>query len=325
MAQIGQFDTNVLNYPELEEFSKNNPLNEVEAKVLPPSAFTPETIREILEGNDYGTPLPWKIQNGNHAGKYYPFRFRMKEVTVWAGANGVGKSMLTSQIALWLSAQGESCCLASFEMAPEKTVARQVRQMVGRNKNIDTLEKAIHSLNSRIWIYNKVGRANEEELRLLCHYVSSVHGVKHLFIDSLMMTVANEDDYNGQKRMIEAATRWCQEFNMHIHFVCHMRKGSREAHQGDMKDFIKGSSSITDLAFNVFTMRPNFEKLEERDMAVRSHDEEEDISLYVSKQRNGSGWTGSIRLWFNNEFLSFCDNRNLICPTPNPTKTPFDN
>lgn len=323
MAKIGQLDANILTYEDLQEFAKHNPLHEVEAKVLPPNAFIHETIKEILEGNDYGTPLPWRVQTGNHVGKFYPFRFRDKEVTIWAGANGVGKSMITSQVALWLSGMGEACCMASFEMAPEKTVARQVQQMVGKVKDVDVLEQVINSLTSKIWIYNKVGRSDEEELRQLCHYVSSVHGVKHLFVDSLMMTVANEDDYNGQKRMIEAATRWCQEFNMHIHFVCHMRKGSKEAQEEDMKDYIKGSSSISDLAFNVISMQPNYEKRAERDMAIKAHEHEEDVKLFISKQRNGTGWTGKIKLWYLREFLSYCDSESKRLPAME-VETPFE-
>lgn len=321
MAQIGQLDTNILNYPELEEFSKQNPLDPVEAKVLPPSAYVTETIQEVLGGAERGLLLPWK-QNGRKVGQPYQFRFRTQEVTIWAGSNGVGKSMLTSQIALWLAMQGEPCCLASFEMTPQKTIARLVRQMVGREKDPDRLVEAIYSLTSKIWIYDKQARADIEELHKLVHYVTQVHKVKHVFIDSLMMCVKDEDDYNGQKAVVEAMTQWCKTFDVHLHLVCHMRKGAKEATGYDTKDYIKGSSSITDLAFNVFTMRPNFDKLEERDEMNRIHDDEPDVELFLSKQRNGS-WQGAIPLWFNKEYLSYCDSEAKRLPAME-IETPFE-
>lgn len=310
--KIGQLDANIIDYEEFTEYCKHNPIDPVEAKVRPPSAYVTETIEEIIGGTEKGLTLPWK-QSGRYSGHPYPFRFRMQEVTIWAGSNGVGKSMITSQIALWLATRGEPCCLASFEMAAQKTVARLVRQMVGDDVDRDRLEKAIVSLNSKIWIYDKQARANIEELHKLVKYVTEVHKVKHLFVDSLMMCVQDEDDYNGQKAVVEAMTQWCKQFDVHLHLVCHMRKGAKEASGYDTKDFIKGSGAITDLAFNVFTMRPNFDKLEERDEVNRVHDDEPDVELFLSKQRNG-GWQGAIPLWFNPDFLTYCDNSYTKIP-----------
>ena len=65
---------------------------------------------------DYVTPpesikcqMPWTKTHGE-------FSFRPGEVTVYAGANGHGKSLITGQIALYLVKQGAKVCIASFEM-----------------------------------------------------------------------------------------------------------------------------------------------------------------------------------------------------------------
>ncbi len=46
------------------------------------------------------------------------FAYREGEVTVYAGSNGGGKSLITGQIALHLVKQNQSVCIASFEMKP---------------------------------------------------------------------------------------------------------------------------------------------------------------------------------------------------------------
>ena len=60
-------------------------------------------------------------------------QFRPGEVTLWGGANGQGKSLVTGQVALGLCAQGLRVCVASFEMKPIKTLERMGRQWSGEN------------------------------------------------------------------------------------------------------------------------------------------------------------------------------------------------
>lgn len=54
--------------------------------------------------------------------------FRPGEVTLWAGENGSGKSMLQGQIMAGLS-EKQGVCIASFEMKPPMTLARIARQV----------------------------------------------------------------------------------------------------------------------------------------------------------------------------------------------------
>ena len=54
------------------------------------------------------------------------FSFRPNEVTVYAGQNGSGKSMITTMIALQLIAQKRNVLIASFEMKPTTTLQRGV-------------------------------------------------------------------------------------------------------------------------------------------------------------------------------------------------------
>lgn len=318
MAQIGRLDTNIIDFEEVEEYCRLNCSDPVESKVLKPSHFLSETITQILGLGQHYLPLPW--QNHDRPVK---FEFRPNELTIWAGTNGVGKSMITSQLALILSAQGESCCLASFEMTAERTVGRMVNQMIGETDQVEKIEEAVKTMSKGIWLYDKVGRATSEEIVKLAHFVSGVHGVKHLFIDSLMMCVKGEDDYNSQKDFMEVLVQLVKELPIHVHLVCHMRKDADDVVGIRAKNYIKGSGAISDLAFNIFTICRNMAKEDEKYSDNKQFEHEAEITLTITKQRNGDTNNNLIPLWWNEKFLSFCDNSNRICPKPNITETPF--
>jgi len=63
----------------------------------------PDTTRKIY--------LPWTKTTSL-------FTFRDGEVTMWAGQNGHGKSMMTSQVALSLMGQGERVCICNKVFYP---------------------------------------------------------------------------------------------------------------------------------------------------------------------------------------------------------------
>jgi len=74
---------------------------------------------------DRSVPMIWEATKS--------FAFRPGEVTVWAGSNGGGKSLLTGQVALGLIKSEQKCCIASFEMKPRVSIKRLLRQFGGEN------------------------------------------------------------------------------------------------------------------------------------------------------------------------------------------------
>src|SRR5260221_6519766 len=87
------------------------------AKVQPASNFVDEVIASLTAGHTEaaGAYSPWrKVDN--------VLRFRNGEVTVWAGINGHGKSLIASQVALFLQRQKQRVLIASFEMRPVATL-----------------------------------------------------------------------------------------------------------------------------------------------------------------------------------------------------------
>lgn len=237
-------------------------------------------------------------------------QFRPGEVTIWGGANGAGKSLITGMVALNLVAQGQPTCVASFEMKPHKTIERMARQWSGHNPNdpafagsdeakaslIDIYEQ-FRDWAETLFLYDQQGTVTAKKVCSVVRYCAVEKGVKHFFIDSLMKCVAGEDDYNGQKTFVDELTAIARDHEMHIHLVHHIRKPADENHKPNKYDY-KGTGAITDQVDNVITVWRN--KTKERKLAESKHVEptEPDALLICDKQRNGE-WEGSIGLWFD--------------------------
>ena len=84
--------------------------------------FVPDVLDRFLNGTHYsGIKLPFAQFD-------QLFRLRQQEVTVLAGINGAGKSMLGGQIMLSAVEQGFKCLSVSMEMSPQSQIARMIRQ-----------------------------------------------------------------------------------------------------------------------------------------------------------------------------------------------------
>lgn len=288
-------------------------------KVKPALAFVKdakERLRQVSRLKK--TYLPWPKCNDS-------FDFRRGEVTLWAGQNGHGKTDVTTQIVLSLVGQDEKVCVASFEMKPVTTVNRMVRMFSGTNpfnpeyntENgltlLDTLfDEFGEWSDKRLWLYDQTGTANSETVLGMVKYCAQELGVTHVFIDSLMKCVKEEDDYNGQKSFIDDACAIAKDCDIHIHIVHHLKKPAKEADMPDKHDS-KGSGSITDQVDNVMMVWRN--KPKEEMGRAKGHNStkqtEPDTYLLCRKQRNyeGSGdGEPTISLWRHRDAGCFVAN-----------------
>lgn len=243
-------------------------------------------------------------------------QFRPGEVTVWGGANGQGKSLITGQIALSLCGQGERVCVASFEMKPVRTLERMARQWSAFDANapayrgseqataqfVDLYEQFRDWTDTRLWLYDQQGTVDSTRVCAVARYCAKELKITHFFVDSLMKCVAGEDDYNGQKGFVDELCAIARDHGIHIHLVHHIKKPEDETKRPN-KYAYKGSGSITDQVDNVISVWRN--KVRERKIgvgAVLSEKEakEGDCELICDKQRNGE-WEGFISLWFDRE------------------------
>ena len=231
------------------------------------------------------------------------FNFRPGEVTLYAGSNGGGKSLITGQIALGLNKQGEKVCIMSFEMKPKRTLMRMTRQFSGQdldnlfikdrgaliNSYYDRLNKFT---NEKLWLYDQQGTTNSKQVISVARYCAVELNITHIFIDSLMKCVSGEDDYNAQKSFVDELTALARDHNVHIHLIHHIRKLSSEEVKPNKND-IKGTGAIADQVDNVLLMFRN--KAKER--KIRNNETVEnlpDAVLMCEKQRNGE-----VEDWYN--------------------------
>jgi twinkle protein len=250
------------------------------------------------------------------------FYYRPGEMSVYAGQNGHGKSLVTAQIALHLMAQGDKVCMASFEMKPVQTIRLMSRMFIGTNpfaqeyqneEGYAELDKLFDKFgawsDNKLWLYDQLGTTNPETVIGMTRYCAKELGIKHIFIDSLMKVVGDEDDLNAQKRLVGELFSLAKDHQVHIHLIHHLRK-PKDEHQLPDKHDSKGSGSITDQPDNIFMFWRNKGKEEEQrtNGQFGQKADEPDSLLLCRKQRHyeGSGdGEPTIQLWLDKDSGQF--------------------
>ena len=253
--------------------------------------------------------MPWPKTHGS-------FRYRMGEVTLYAGSNGGGKSLITGQVALSLIKQKQKVCIASFEMKPKRSLYRMLRQFAGENiefpkfmskeKYMGRLLDRFHAFaGNRMWFYDQQGTVTAQQVIAVTRYCAMELGVTHMFIDSLMKCVPGEDDYNAQKSFVDEITALARDHNIHIHLIHHIRKLQNEELQPNKND-IKGTGAIADQVDNVLLMWRNKKKEHDFQKKGTVDDKVPDAVMMCEKQRNGESedW---FNLWFDKESQQFVE------------------
>lgn len=277
-------------------------------------------LNEIVE--NYGTParteglsyLCWPSSNDS-------FQFRLGEVTIYAGTNGGGKSLVTGQIALGLIQQSRKVCMASFEMKPIQTLYRMLRQFSGNNfespflpmskTSFKDIVNRFHKFSDKkLWLYDQQGTTNARQVIAMARYCAVELGITHVVIDSLMKCVAAEDAYNEQKYFVDELCALARDHQIHIHLVHHIRKLANEENMPSKTD-IKGTGAITDQVDNVFLVYRN--KKKEHDIqSGKSVDQNlPDVVLMCEKQRNGE-FEGWFPMWYHRDSQQFVDRFNGV-------------
>lgn len=258
------------------------------------SEYTDAVIEELCNpSRSQGVRLPWDKADDL-------IRFRDGEVTIWAGVNGHGKSLVLGQcVAWWL----DECptVIGSFEMKPHKTLLRMAKQAIGvPQPREEELRELADWYKGRAWIYDKGGLSVHPDQAIgVCYYAALELGAKAIVLDSLMKIVANEDDYNGQKLFVDQLCQAAKALNIHVHLVAHMRKGSKEGEAPD-KFNVKGTGAVVDLVDNLIIVHRNKNKEAQIERGEEVEAKVPDGTLTVAKQRHGE-WEGRIALYFHKQ------------------------
>lgn len=299
--------------PDMIDFSFYLRETEASTKVKPASMWVDELVHRMRNPDQTRKIyLPWE-----KAHDY--FQLRDGEVTLWAGQNGHGKSLITSQLALSLMGQGERVCIASFEMKPTTTLTRMARMYAGTNPlapeyqseaGLDALTGLYSEFgewtDGKLWLYDQQGTVTPDQVISVARYCAKELKVKHFVIDSLMKCSRGEDDYNGQKDFVDELTALARDNAMHIHLIHHMKKPNGGEYTVCGKYDAKGSGAISDLVDNFFVVHRNKEKAD--DIAVKGQNslkkDEADAFLICRKQRNGED-EPKFLLWFDKDSQQF--------------------
>jgi twinkle protein len=266
-------------------------------KIRPASDWLHDTVATFYPPHDAAV-LPGPLWRKAHE----KIKFRPGEVSLWAGVNGHGKSMLLSQVVLDLCYQAERVMVASFEMKPGRQMHRMSRQAAGlRLPSHEFLEVFHQWTDERLWMYDHVGAVEWRKVIAVMRYAVVQFGVTQFVIDSLMKCVKGEDDYNAQKDFVNELCAFAQAHGVHVHLVHHVRKGESEGKAPGKMD-IKGAGAITDQVDNVFIVWRN--KLAEQDRSG-----EPTCVLACEKQRNGE-YEGKLGLWFDLDSQQYLEARD---------------
>lgn len=282
---------------------------EAKQKVRPAAEYIEELVDSLFSGKkEPGAFMPWDKTHGL-------FKFRPGEVTLWAGINGHGKSLVTGQVALSLMGQLERVCIASFEMKPRKTLERMARQWAamtptGEHDTPEMIEMARDTYRQfggwtdrKLWLYDQQGTVDADTVLGVARYCAKELRIGHIFIDSLMKCVKGEDDYNGQKEFVDELCSLARDCDIHIHLIHHIKKLASEEQQPGKFD-AKGSGSISDQVDNFLVVWRNKKKEKDQQTSRMPAADEPDALVICDKQRNGE-WEGKVGLWFDRDSQQF--------------------
>ena len=251
------------------------------------------------EDKGAGYSLPWAKTDGH-------FAVRLGELTILQGVSGHGKSMMLSQIFLYLM-HYTKVLIASMEMKPVLTLDRMITQRLGSNQPTQNyIKQFCKDYNEKLYIYDQQGVTSENDMFATLLYGKEILGIDVFCIDSLMkIGNISEDDYNGQKKFVDKLATYCRDLNIHVFLVCHTRKMSDEYTRPDATNIL-GSSHIRNLTDNILLCWRNRE-VEDLKFAGNLPPERENEStafLSVQKQRNYT-FEGTFGLWFDEKSLTY--------------------
>jgi len=253
-----------------------------------------ESIKHRMQHGSISTgdKLPWSKTHEN-------FRMRGGEVSIWAGINGHGKSLMLSHVTASLM-RDRRILLASLEMPIEATAERMFRQIAG-NSDVEPsfVDRILKWTDQRFWIYDQLDTIPPDRVLGMIEYAFDDLNIDHVIVDSLMKCGIHQDDYNKQGEFVDALCWMAKRHKKHIHLVHHMRKGENE-YKAPNKFDLKGSGIIADMVDNIIIVHRNL--LKESD--PEKYESMPDATADVAKQRHGE-WIGRINLWFHKPSMQY--------------------
>lgn len=241
------------------------------------------------------------------------FKIRPKELTIYTGYPGHGKSAMLYQLVSYLiGCHDHKIAIASLEENPETIANLILFSLLNKvidddsRESRDAFDRGMEILSNKLFLYHHIGQAPLAEIVEFSEYCVRRHGCQHVVIDSVAKTDLDIEDNKQANQFAETITRSMNETGAHYHLVAHSRKGD----SGDIRripgqDDIKGSVQFSITAFNVVTVWKNELKID----LIKSGQTETkegkplisewgDGKIRICKQRVG-GQTGEYKTFYN--------------------------
>lgn len=265
------------------------------------SDFHEDTLAalNLTQDETPGLYLPWKKTESQ-------FKFRLGDTTILAGINGHGKSEIVNHIIVDAISQGERFGIASLEMEARYLCGKLYRQ-AGWTRGCNFSSQIGEYFND-IFLYNKVGTGDLDQILESFIYARKRYGVKYFVIDSLSKCGIADDDYTAQKIAVEKIFDFSIKHLVHVILVVHIRKQKDELSIPTKFD-IKGSGGMTDAVSNVLVVWRNKVKEAARRNGNQAKELEPDQVLRCVKQRS-TGQETHVNLWFHAPSCQFLPERN---------------
>jgi hypothetical protein len=209
-------------------------------------------------------------------------------VTIWSGFPGHGKTTILRQMICHTLKRGSSVFLASLEEDPRTALHMLCATSAGcANPTGHQMQWFIDEFHQRFRLWNLIGVTRH--LRLLATIKKlAAEGIRHAFIDSLMLLDVSNTDLDAQREFATLIAALAKSTGVHIHLVAHPRKLISSDQDPDLND-VAGAREIGGIADNViFIKRPK----------NQITGPASPVEILIRKQRHGSGYLGEIGMYY---------------------------
>lgn len=242
--------------------------------------------------------------------------FRDGELTILAGRTGHGKSQVAGFLLCHALRNNYRACVASFEFKVAMWLRRLIPQLIAIGRpSPGYVGRVMDWMAPKLWAFDAQGTANYLRMIDVFRYCRRRHGATLFIVDNLTGLGISEDDYQGQKEVVQALANFARDEACHVFLVHHVRKAQNQNSNDQLPDQgeIKGAGGIVDLASTVLLVWRNKGKERRVKMLNGAPLDPElldmpDVLVDCSKQRNYYGTEDGeprIGLWWHPETFHY--------------------
>lgn len=187
----------------------------------------------------------------------------MKELSIWSGNYGTGKTTLLSELSLDWMLSGVPTLWGSFEIGSPGLIRKMIKQYSNYeiNQNPEVAADWVDKLAELpLYLLDYSDNVVFDDLIGAMEYACHAYDVQHIILDNLQFFMGTQfkgnEKYDWQDVIIERLRQFTREFSCHISLVVHPRKYDDTKELTGMNLF--GSVKTSQEASNIFIIQ-NFD------------------------------------------------------------------